>query len=132
MSRGSKLAEANMVSTTTAVKAMRPGPGRMVAIWPSFTSATSTARKEDIEHGPGADHVDQPIEAGTAAQAPPKTEARADHEIQETGELEQRNGDARQENDQRHEVLLDCARLHHAVPHRAFAVGPAKCMRRIG
>src|SRR3954469_19544726 len=54
MLRGSKLAEASMVSTTTAVKATRPGPGRMVAIWPSFTSATRTASRKtsSIAHGP--------------------------------------------------------------------------------
>ena len=112
-----------MVSTTTAVKAMRPGPGRMVAIWPSFTRHQDS-EEEDIEHGPGADDVDQPIEARTAAQAPPQIEARGGDEIQETGELEQRNGDAREENDQRHEVLPRLREADHAVPHRALAVAP--------
>src|SRR6185369_5457334 len=52
--RGSKLAEANIVRTTTHVKAIRPGPGRMVAIWPSFTSATRIASRKtsSIAQGP--------------------------------------------------------------------------------
>src|SRR5262249_47832154 len=54
MARGSKLAEASMVRTTTAVKAISPGPGRTVAICPSFTRATRIASRKtsSIAHGP--------------------------------------------------------------------------------
>src|SRR5213075_312997 len=52
--RGSKLCEASMVSTTTQVKATRPGPGTTDAREPSLTSATSTASRKtsSIAHGP--------------------------------------------------------------------------------
>src|SRR5262249_39413651 len=54
MARGSKLAEASMVRTTTAVNATSPGPGRMMAIWPSFTRATRIASRKtsSIAQGP--------------------------------------------------------------------------------
>src|SRR5262249_55574835 len=54
MSRGSKLDDARMVSTATAMKEKSPGPGTTVASSPSFTRATSTdiTNTSSIAHGP--------------------------------------------------------------------------------